>query len=96
MAEVTVRYYGIVRELAGKRVEKVRIEGDSTLEDLVQNLSANHGTKFKNFVYGADEKLNKSLAFAVDGDSIPSSRLKSLKCKDIEEFVILPPISGGF
>ncbi|MGI0079138.1 MAG: MoaD/ThiS family protein [Nitrososphaerales archaeon] len=95
MAGVTVRYFGILRELAGRRVEKIKMEGDSNLTDLVKNLATRHGAKFEAFIYGPDGKLNKSLAFAVNGDSIQLSKLGRLKCKDVSEFVILPPIAGG-
>ncbi len=95
MAEVTIRYFGVLREITGKRAEQVRIEDDSTLLELIQNLAKRHGPKFKNFVYAENEHLNKSLAFAANGDAMPVSRLKVLKCGEIEEFVILPPISGG-
>lgn len=90
-----VRYFGVLQELAGKRMEKVNVKDDSTLATLVQSLARRHGAKFKAFLYSPDGKLNNSVAFAADGDSIPLSRLKSLKCKNAKEFVILPPISGG-
>ncbi len=95
MTEVTVRYFGILHELSGKRGEKVKIDDDSSLAVLVSSLSARHGAKFKAFLYGPDGKLSSSLAFAADGDTIPRSKLGSVKCGNVKEFVILPPISGG-
>ena len=95
MTEVSVRYFGILHELSGKRGEKVKIDDDSSLAVLVSRLSARHGAKFKAFLYGPDGKLSSSLAFAADGDSIPGSKLRSVKCRNVKEFAILPPISGG-
>jgi molybdopterin converting factor small subunit len=95
MAEVVVRYFGILRELAGKRVETIKIEDEATLIELVRHLITRHDPKFKNFLFHEDGNLSKSLAFAVDGDSIPASKLSTKKCREVGEFVILPPISGG-
>ncbi len=95
MAEVVVRYFGILREIARRSVEKVSIDDSSTAFDLIAEISRRHGDKFKNFVFDSKGKPRKSIAFAVNGDSVAYYRLQSTKCNKISEFVILPPISGG-
>ncbi len=95
MAEVGIRYFGSLREIVGKRSEKVKIEDSATLEDLLEKLSVIHGPVFRNLVYTSSGKIRESLAFAVDGDAIPSTKLTKTSCREAKEFVILPPISGG-
>lgn len=95
MAEVVVRYYGPIREIVGKRTEKVEIDDLATLLDLIEKLSDLHGRRFRSFVFESSRKMHDGLAFATDGDSISASRLDKTTCREIGEFVILPPISGG-
>ena len=95
MAQIKVLYFGMLRELAGKREERVEIEGSSSLSDLVKVISEQHNSKFKSFVFESDGKLREGFAFAVDGSSVSKSRLRQIRCKEVSEFAILPPISGG-
>lgn len=97
MAEVSVLYFGLLRELVpGKRKqERVKIEDSASVLELIQKIADSHGHKFKNYVFDDQGKLRSGLAFAVDGDSVTFTSLKKIKCSEIKEFVILPPISGG-
>jgi len=95
MAQITLRYFGILREIVGKRIEIISIEDSSTGVDLLNSVSDTHGKKFKDFVFESDGKIRQGLTFAVNGSSIQKSTLSRTRCKNISEFVILPPISGG-
>jgi MoaD family protein len=95
MADITVRYFGMLREIVGKRSEIVAIEDSSSGTDFLDSLSNKHGKKFRDFVFDSDGKIRQGLAFAVNGSSVQKSTLSRTKCKNISEFVILPPISGG-
>lgn len=95
MAQVKIRFFGMLKEMIGKREESVQIEDSSSVSDLIVLLSTKHGKKFEDFVFDKKGNLRNGLAFAVNGDSIEESKLASTKCKEVKEFVILPPISGG-
>ena len=95
MANIVVRHFGQLREIVGTGSEKVIIDDSASLIQLIEFLSSKHGRRFENFVYDKNHTLRKSLAFAADGDSVQESKLRSMKCGNIEEFVILPPSSGG-
>jgi MoaD family protein len=95
MADIRVRYFGPLRERVGKRFEKISIDDSATLSELLEKLTNIHGSEFRNFVFDNSGKLRQGIAFAINGDSIPSSRLGMVKGKNVREFVILPPISGG-
>jgi MoaD family protein len=95
MPKITVKYFGILHELVGKRSEELNVPGNSSLVGLIDSLVETHGRKFKNFLYDSSGKPRKGLAFAVNGDTIPESKLRRMKLEHVREFVILPPISGG-
>jgi len=95
MADITVRYFGMLREIAGKRSEIVTIDDLSSGVDLLDSITNKHGKKFRDFVFDSHGKIRQGLAFAVNGSSVQKTTLSRTKCKNISEFVILPPISGG-
>ena len=95
MPEITIRYFGPLREIARKRTERVKIESSSTLLDLLLEVDKLHGKRFHDFVFEQGKKIRDGIMFASDGDSISASELQSKKCASVREFVILPPISGG-
>ena len=97
MAEVSVLYFGLLRELVPgkKRQERIKIEDSASVFDLIQKIADSHGNKFRNYVFDDQGKIRNGLAFAIDGDSVEFTSIKKTKCSEIKEFVILPPISGG-
>jgi MoaD family protein len=95
MAQVKVRYFGMLREMVGRREESLVIDDASCVTDLIKQLSSKHGKRFTDFVFDQEGNLREGFAYAVNGDSISESKLSSTKCDTVKEFVILPPISGG-
>lgn len=85
----------MLHDIVGKRSEIVNINSDETVMGLVKMISFGHGERFQNFIFDKKGKIRPGLAFAIDGNSIEKSKLTRTKCKDVSEFVILPPISGG-
>ncbi len=95
MGTVNVLFYGPLYEIVGKRREKIDVGDSLSLFELLHLLASKHGTRFRDFVFLGNGSIRSSIAFAVNGDSILESELKSTRCQSVEEFVILPPISGG-
>jgi MoaD family protein len=95
MAQVRIRFFGMLKEMIGKREESLQIEDSASISDLIKLLSTKHGKRFAGFVFDQKGSLREGFAFAVNGDSLSESKLESTKCRDVKEFVILPPISGG-
>lgn len=95
MAQVRIRFFGMLKEMVGKREEVVQIDDTSNVTDLIRLLSSKHNKRFADFVFDQKGNLREGFAFAVNGDSLSESKLDSTRCKDVKEFVILPPISGG-
>ena len=95
MAKVVVRYFGILRELVGKRDEKLTIEDSASINELIESVSKIHGDKFSEYVFDSNGRLRKGFVYAINGDTVSEGRLANIKCKEVSEFAILPPISGG-
>ncbi len=76
-------------------MEEITIEDSASIKDLIERLAKIHGRKLSEYVFDYDQKVKDGFAYAVNGDSLPESELSKVKCKDVSEFVILPPISGG-
>jgi len=95
MAEIKILYFGILREIVGARQEKLELEDSTPAMEIVSRLAEIHGKRFRDFVLDSKGRTRAGLAYAVNGDTIEESALGKTKCKDVKEFVILPPISGG-
>jgi molybdopterin converting factor small subunit len=93
--KIAVRYYGMLHDLVGKRSEILGIDEKETASELVKMITSKHGKKVEDFVFEPNGKLRSGLAFAVNGNSIDTPMLSRIRCGEITEFVILPPISGG-
>ena len=94
-AKITVKYFGMLHDIVGKRSEILSVEESDTAMDLVREMSRRNGKRFRDFVFDSHGELRSGLAFAINGASVERSELSKIKSKGISEFVILPPISGG-
>jgi len=95
MAEIKILYFGVLKEIVGSRQEKLEIEDSVPAVEIVSKLAERHGKRFHDFVMDSKGRTRAGLAYAVNGDTVEESALEKTKCKDVNEFVILPPISGG-
>jgi MoaD family protein len=95
MSRVRVRYFGMLHEITGKRLEEVTVDDSANGRDLIEKLTKLHGRKLRNYLFEPNGKLKDGFAYAINGDSVQQNELAKFKCKDVSEFVVLPPISGG-
>jgi MoaD family protein len=93
--KIIVRYYGMLHDLVGKRSEVLSMDGAKTASDIIEEISTKYGRGVQDFIFEGNGRIRSGLAFAVNGNSIPRSMLSKTECREISEFVILPPISGG-
>ena len=81
--EVTVRFFAAARAAAGNEVETIRLRPDTTLTELVSQLSAR------------DENLAKVLmrcSFLRDGVAVRDANVALNNAQTID---VLPPFAGG-
>lgn len=85
----------MLHDIVGKRSETLVMEEMDSGLDLVKSMASKNGKKFQDFIFDSEGNILPGLAFAIDGNSVEKSSLVETSCKNIKEFVILPPISGG-
>jgi molybdopterin converting factor small subunit len=85
----------MLREASGKTAEKISLNDSDSARDLISKVVELNNNRFRELILDSKGKIRNSFVFAVNGDTIPYSRLRSLRSRDISEFAILPPISGG-
>ena len=89
MPQVKVKYLMVFSQVAGKKEEKLAIDENGTIEDLLKILYNRYGRKFKKLIEQDFE--NRSVLFVVNGES----KDVSTKLQDKDEVLISYPVGGG-
>lgn len=89
MPNVTVKYLMSFSQVTGRRNEKVRLENDATVDDLLKYLYNRYGRKFKKLV--ENDLENRSVLFVVNGEE----KDISTALIDGDEVLISYPVGGG-
>jgi MoaD family protein len=93
--EITVHYFTILRELTGKRQEKIKLKEGSTVEDLLALLTESYGARFKRHVSSPKKKKGLQLVLLLNNQDI--TQLQGLKTTlhDEDTVSLVLPIAGG-
>ena len=91
--KVTIRFFGQIRQAAGRAAEILELESPITPKDLVERLAQESGDPLRSHLLGADGKLRPSLVLVVGDEQIDVGAAAPLR--DGDELTILPPIAGG-
>jgi MoaD family protein len=89
MPHVTVKYLMTFSQVTGKQSERMEIEKDATIKDLLDSLYNRYGRKFRKLVEQDFE--NRSVIFAVNGESKDFNSLLN----EGDEVLISYPVGGG-
>jgi len=96
MAEVTVKLYSVLREVAGKSTLKMAVPDKSSVKDVLEKIihQFKEGFEDRYRLVGGDNIAEYFLVFV---NSTPISHLEGLETKIEEGDVldILEPVSGG-
>jgi len=92
--EVTVRYIITLREVVGKREEKISLPDGSTVEDVLLILAEKYGENFERYAHSGREG-GLQLLFLINGRNV--AYLDGLKTRldDGVTLAIIPPVAGG-
>jgi MoaD family protein len=95
--KVKVEYLGHVRSIIGSGwLEEVDIEDDSSITELLTQLSKKHGEPFRRAVYDSGSTDVKSNFIAtVNGYLLNQLDGVNTKLKDGDHVVLMPIVSGG-
>lgn len=93
--EVEVRYYAILRELAGKRFERVVLPNGSSVRDVIDLLVKRYGEEFERYIYDSEKRLRGYLSYMLNGVNINSLKGFETPLRDGDILSLLPPVGGG-
>ncbi|MEM1995132.1 MAG: MoaD family protein [Nitrososphaerales archaeon] len=92
---VSTKYFAALREITGKKEEAFNFEGEVDGKKFLDTLILHYGQALKEFLLDQKGTLRDGLVMLVNGNAVDASDLSSLKLKDGDLVVILPPIGGG-
>ncbi|NHV96266.1 MAG: MoaD family protein [Thaumarchaeota archaeon] len=92
---ITTKYFAALREITGKKEEAFEFNGEVDARKFLEALVARYGKKSAEFLLDQKGTLRESLVMLVNGNAVDTSDLASLKLKNGDLVVILPPIGGG-
>ena len=95
---VSVRFFGSLRALIGKRVECVEFEDreEATVEKVLKRLSEIYGKDFVEYVFdGKTGEIQSYLLLLVNGRSTTVLDGLETRLVDGDVLAILPPVGGG-
>lgn len=91
MAEIKVRFFATVREVAG--VPEILVSA-SDLGELVDSLGIRFGRRMKSLL-ASTEKGEERVVVLVNGRNVQLGRDRGFQLKDGDEVAFFPPVSGG-
>lgn len=92
---VEVKYYAMIREATGTRVETLEVLEGSSVDDLLGLLVRMYKEGLSNFIYDEEKKVRDYLSFMLNGLNVYSLKGMSTLLRDGDIFAILPPVGGG-
>lgn len=94
---VTVDYLGSIRQTLGlKHAERVELEGDALVSDLLSALAEKHGEPFKKAVYEPNDlDLKAHYILSVNGLLLNQLDGIGTKLKDGDRLILMPVVTGG-
>ena len=92
---VLVKYFAKVREITRKREEKIPIRNPTAINEFLSELFLRYGYQLEEFVMQNDGTLKKNIGILVNGSPVNRNKIRDSYLSNLDEFVILPPISGG-
>ena len=92
---VEVKFFTSLREITGKKTDKIQLENVITIEELLTLLSYKYGKNFREYIYDKKGKVQGFLSFLVNGKNINILEGFDTKLKQGDNIAILPPVGGG-
>jgi len=93
--KITVKFFTVLREITGKKEERLEFSNPLTINQLLDYLSQTHGRQFTDYVYNANGKPRSYLQFLINGKSITTLEDFKTRLKEGDKVAIIPPVGGG-
>ncbi len=98
---VSIRFYGLVRDVVGQSHLEMCLSQGSTVRDLLEALAERYGERFRQRVMDGPGRLNRFVELIVNGRQVDRTALDTpLACGDerqeaVVNVLVLPPAAGG-
>jgi MoaD family protein len=93
--KVEVKFFTSLREITGKKVEKIQLQNTITVNELITVLSEKYGKNFREYIYNKKGDVQEFLSFLVNGKNINIMQGFDTKLQEMDVIAILPPVGGG-
>ena len=93
--KVEVKFFTSLREITGKKVDKILSQSTITVDELMTLLSEKYGKNFREYIYNKKGEVQGFLSFLVNGKNINIMQGFDTKLKEGDVVAILPPVGGG-
>jgi len=90
---IRVNYYGVLREITGKKSDEIRLESGSFC-DLVEILVKRYGDPFES-IFSNLKEASPQVNIFVNHEVIPSERILAIKLRPGDQIDLFVPVSGG-
>jgi len=92
---VEVKFFTSLREITGKKVDKIQLQNTVTVDELLTLLSEKYGKNFREYIYNKKGDVQGFLSFLVNGKNINIMQGFDTKLQENDVVAILPPVGGG-
>ncbi|MBI2183649.1 MAG: MoaD family protein [Thaumarchaeota archaeon] len=96
--DVTVKYFGLIRSIVGKKEETVSLPEGSNVKLLFAKLISKYGEQFRDLVVDMDGELTSEAIVLLDGEDVRNRDRLDTKLEDSKEahlVVVSPAALGG-
>ncbi|MGD2200991.1 MAG: MoaD family protein [Candidatus Bathyarchaeota archaeon] len=93
--KVEVKYYAMLREASGRKMEDIELPEGSSVGDLMDVVVGKYGEDFYRYVYDGQKRVRDYLSFMLNGINVNSMDGFETPVRDGDVLAILPPVGGG-
>jgi len=90
-----VRYFGVVREIAGKREETLELSAPVTLLDLLRTLAVKYGRKMESYLFDPNKFTPRAIhLYLLNGESFTADQTSAAMLGEGAVVSIIPTQGG--
>ena len=92
MIEVRIQFLSFIEDLVGKKEEIIRLEENSTLSDLLNEIKKLFDRDLTKLIFSSSGDLKKYILIGLNGQNV---KRFAVQLNQGDEISILPAIAGG-